>query len=75
MVLGYKVSISDHLILAAEIGARYTFSDELDGSVPDSPGLIEDFSFGNLNNNDWYTFTGITLTYSFGRNPCWCPTD
>ena len=75
MVLGYKISISDHLILAAEIGARYTFSDELDGSVPDSPGLIENFSFGNLNNNDWYTFTGITLTYSFGRNPCWCPTD
>lgn len=72
MVLGYKFTLTDHLIFAAEIGARYTFSDELDGSVPDGTNLIEAFSFGNLNNNDWYTFTGITLTYTFGRKPCYC---
>ncbi len=71
MVVGFKFSISDHFILAAEIGARYTFTDEIDGSVPDSQGL-EDFRFGNLNNNDWYTFTGVTLTYTFGRRPCYC---
>ena len=29
MALGYKTNISNHLILAAEIGARYTFSDEI----------------------------------------------
>ncbi|MBC2846283.1 DUF6089 family protein [Winogradskyella flava] len=71
MVLGYKSNISNHLILAAEIGARYTFSDELDGSVPDAD-YREQFSFGNTNSNDWYVFTGITLTYTFGRRPCYC---
>ncbi|APY08775.1 hypothetical protein BWZ20_10870 [Winogradskyella sp. J14-2] len=71
MVLGYKTNISNHLVLAAEIGARYTFSDELDGSVPDSE-LREQLSFGNTNSNDWYVFSGITLTYTFGRRPCYC---
>jgi hypothetical protein len=71
MVLGYKTNISNHLVLAAEIGARYTFSDELDGSVPDSKDR-ESLSFGNTNSNDWYVFSGITLTYTFGRRPCYC---
>ncbi len=71
MVLGYKTNITNHLVLAAEIGARYTFSDELDGSVPDAE-FREQFSFGNTNSNDWYVFTGITLTYTFGRRPCYC---
>ncbi|WP_243473072.1 MULTISPECIES: DUF6089 family protein [Winogradskyella] len=71
MVLGYKTNISNHLVLAAEIGARYTFSDELDGSVPDNE-FREQLSFGNTNSNDWYVFSGITLTYTFGRRPCYC---
>ncbi|MGY0393473.1 type IX secretion system protein PorG [Bizionia sp. KMM 8389] len=71
MLLGFKTNILGNFIIAAEIGARYTFSDELDGSVPDydsdSPA-----KFGNTNNNDWYMFTGITLTYTFGKKPCFC---
>lgn len=69
--LGYKAAIFDNWILAAEIGARFTFSDELDGSVPDSE-FRQNLAFGNTNNNDWYMFTGLTLTYTFGRNPCYC---
>jgi len=72
MVLGYKMAVADHFVLALEVGARYTFTDEIDGSVPDTKENIELLSFGNVNNNDWYTFTGITLTYTFGRNPCYC---
>lgn len=71
MVLGYKTNISNHLVLGAEIGARYTFTDEIDGSVPDAE-FRERFSFGNTNSNDWYVFTGFTLTYTFGRRPCYC---
>ena len=71
-VIGYKTTLADNIILAFEIGARYTFSDELDGSTPDTKTLIADQSFGNINNNDWYMFTGVTLTYTFGRNPCFC---
>ena len=71
MALGYKAKMNSQLVLAAEIGARYTFSDELDGSVPDSVER-ESLSFGNTNSNDWYVFSGITLTYTFGRRPCYC---
>jgi hypothetical protein len=71
MVLGYKTTTANNLILALEIGARYTFTDEIDGSVPDA-SYREQFSFGNTNSNDWYVFTGITLTYTFGEKPCYC---
>ena len=71
IVLGYKTTFTDRLIAAFEVGARYTFTDEIDGSVPDAEEL-EQFSFGNVNNNDWYVFTGMTLTFTFGRKPCEC---
>ncbi len=71
MVLGVKSNITNHVILGFEIGARYTFSDEIDGSVPD--GDFEDqVGIGNTNSNDWYVFTGFTLTYTFGQRPCYC---
>jgi hypothetical protein len=56
-----------------EIGARYTFTDNLDGSNPDT-GLAnnESLKFGNINSDDWYVFTGMTLTFTFGRQPCYC---
>lgn len=72
MVLGFKSTMVDGLVIAAEIGVRYTFSDKIDGSVPDSPSRKANYSFGNLNSNDWYVFSGITLTYSFGEKPCYC---
>ena len=54
------------------MGARYTFSDEIDGSEPDAQELKEIVRFGNFNNNEWYVFSGLTLTYTFGRKPCYC---
>ena len=71
MVLGVKTTVLDSFILGLEVGARYTFSDELDGSVP-SASFRQDLSFGNTNSNDWYVFTGFTLTYTFGVKPCYC---
>lgn len=71
IVLGIKGKITHHLVLGFEVGARYTFSDELDGSVPDTPNRAP-LSFGNINSNDWYVFTGVTLTYTFGQRPCFC---
>lgn len=71
MVLGFKMRLIDNFVLGMEVGARYTFSDEIDGSEPDAD-FRQQFRFGNINNNDWYTFTGITLTYTFGQNPCYC---
>lgn len=72
MTLGFKTTITEKFIFAVEIGARYTFTDELDGSMPDTKVFIDNFGIGNTNNNDWYVFTGATLTYTFGRKPCYC---
>lgn len=71
IILGLKSNISRHFVLAAEIGARYTFTDNIDGSNSEDDSFANN-RFGNLNNNDWYVFTGATLTYTFGQKPCYC---
>ena len=70
MVLGLKYRIFEKFILSFEIGARYTFSDKIDGSISYNENI--NFTFGNKNNNDWYMFSGFNLTYTFGRQPCYC---
>lgn len=73
MVVGYKITLGRYMVLGAEIGARYTFTDNLDGSNPKGEkGSDPNLKFGNINNNDWYVFTGINLTVMFGRKPCYC---
>ncbi|TRO64203.1 DUF6089 family protein [Christiangramia sabulilitoris] len=74
MVMGYKEAVTEHIIGAFEIGARYTLTDNLDGSWPSEYlGRREpNAEFGNRNTNDWYVFTGITFTFTFGRKPCYC---
>ncbi len=71
MTLGIKARILPHLVLAVESGARYSFADDLDGSNPKNSNLASQ-QFGNLNSKDWYVFTGLTLTYTFGNKPCYC---
>lgn len=71
MTVGIKTRLYRNFVLGAEIGARYTFTDNLDGSNPRNNNL-EVYRFGNLNSKDWYVFSGITLTYTFGQNPCFC---
>lgn len=73
IVVGFKANIGRNAMAGIEIGARYTFTDNLDGSNP-TKGLADDQSlkFGNTNSDDWYVFTGITVTFAFGRKPCYC---
>lgn len=71
MTVGIKTKIAQQLILGVEVGARYTFTDNLDGSNPKNENF-ETLKFGNLNSKDWYVFSGVTLTYTFGKNPCFC---
>ncbi|MEA1784706.1 DUF6089 family protein [Arenibacter sp. GZD96] len=70
MVVGFKIRLNTFFILGAEIGARYTFTDNLDASNPENSNF-EDFKFGNIFSDDWYVFSGITLTYTFGKKPCY----
>lgn len=69
MTVGAKARINQFLVLGAEIGARYTFTDNLDASNPEGSNF-QQFRFGNIFSDDWYVFSGITLTYTFGRKPC-----
>lgn len=72
MTVGFKYRISQLFILGAEIGARYTFTDNLDGSNPTKSTVAQQINpaFGNIFSDDWYVFSGITFTYTFGRKPC-----
>lgn len=73
MVVGFKTQLARSFRLAFEVGARYTFTDNIDGSDPNRELKDrEDLKFGNLNNNDWYVYSGLILTYTFGRKPCFC---
>lgn len=70
--LGYKTRLSNKIILTFEVSGKYTFTDNLDGSTPVKNG---DFNFGGeggLLNNDWYMYSGVMLTYTFGKSPCFC---
>ncbi|MFD1603911.1 DUF6089 family protein [Flavobacterium artemisiae] len=71
IILGIKSNVTPHFVLGIEAGVRYTFTDNIDGSNPDTTNS-NILKFGNLNNNDWYVFSGITLTYTFGQKPCYC---
>ncbi len=79
IVFGVKASIFSKMIIGFEVGARYAFTDNLDGSEPENLNLPNvpntrplDLSFGNNNKNDWYFYNALTLTYTFGRKPCYC---
>jgi hypothetical protein len=71
MTVGVKTNIMGQIILGIEVGARYTFTDNLDGSNPKNK-ILAPLKFGDLNSNDWYVFSGLTLTYTFGNKPCYC---
>jgi len=69
---GYKSKITDFIGYSVEIKARYTFVDDLDYNNFTNTELFQ-YQFGNPNTNDWYFFTGASLTYSFGRPNCSVP--
>ncbi|WKW46463.1 DUF6089 family protein [Myroides sp. JBRI-B21084] len=71
ITLGIKALLNKKMVLSAEIGARYSFTDNLDGNNPAKPSTTI-VAFGNTNSNDWYVFSGISLSYTFGKNPCYC---
>ncbi len=69
LILGVKSNLTSNFVIGLEVGSRFTFADDLDGSLPKNNLGIP---LGNFNNNDWYVFSGLTLTYTFGNKPCFC---
>ncbi len=56
---GVKYSVGKRLGIAAEWRMHKTFTDGLDSNAALPEGQTD------INNNDWFNFTGITLTYKF----------
>ena len=69
MGVGAKFLIGKRLSLSVETVARKTFFDYLDG-ISDGDIFVKDYQFGNPNDNDWYFYSGVSLTYIIYKIPC-----
>ncbi|SMD42673.1 Outer membrane protein beta-barrel domain-containing protein [Aquiflexum balticum DSM 16537] len=80
--IGIKYKLSKKWILAAEFGARATFTDGLDKLYgeepiisrfpdPNNSNTLSGYNYGNYSDKDWYYFLGITISYSFSSVKCY----
>ena len=60
--VGVKFNLVQNLGLALEWNMHKTYTDEIDGLPQTYAG---GYQLSNSNNNDWYSFLGITLNYKF----------
>ena len=49
LILGVKSNLTSNFVVGLEVGSRFTFADDLDGSLPKNSNGIP---FGNFNNKD-----------------------
>ncbi|NRT18469.1 hypothetical protein HNP98_001286 [Hymenobacter sp. 9A] len=62
--VGFKYALSQHFNLGLEVGVRKTFSDQLDNLSDQDPLLV------NAHDNDWYYYSGLSLSYTFYKVRC-----
>ena len=63
--LGFKINVKRNLGLEVEYGVRKTFYDNFDG--------LENMENVWTHNNDWYTFTGVCVTWKIFSKLTECP--
>lgn len=68
--VGVKVNLGQYWVVAAEIQPQFTFTDNIDGSFPNIKKQPMAQKFSTSLSSDWVVFTGISITYAFGRLPC-----
>lgn len=79
--VGVRPTLIDELDLSS--AQPNDFSYVIETGLDSFPGVEEEIKNRNKNiitqrqvgdqsNNDWYVFTGLTLTYTFGRPACFC---
>jgi hypothetical protein len=66
---GFKVNIYKNVGLEAEYGFRKTFYDNFDGLKD----LVAPSDYSWMHNNDWYTFTGVAITWKLLNKLAGCP--
>jgi len=71
MSIGIKYKAAEHFLISLEASANYYFTDDLDGTNSYYGSGYPTIPSTNLNSNDWYTFTSITLIYTFGDLKCY----
>ena len=62
--VGFKYALSQHLNLGLEVGVRKAFTDQLDHLGDQTPLLV------NPHDQDWYYFSGLSLSYTFFKIVC-----
>jgi hypothetical protein len=67
--LGFKINIYKNMGLEAEYGFRKTFYDNFDGLKD----LVAPSDVSRIHNNDWYSFTGIAVSWKINSNLAGCP--
>jgi hypothetical protein len=67
--IGFKINIYKNLGLEAEYGFRKTFYDNFDGLKD----LVAPSDVTWVHNNDWYSFTGIAVTWKIYSKLAGCP--
>jgi len=67
--MGFKISANKNLGIEAEYGFRKTFYDNFDGQSD----FVAAEDHGWIHNNDWYTFTGICVTWKIYNKLAGCP--
>lgn len=69
MAVGLKLSLGKKWSTGLEWDYRYTFNDNLDGVVNPVPSNYKSL----FNNNDWYSYAAVFITYKVFDFPKECP--
>jgi hypothetical protein len=67
---GFKFDFIRNLGLSIDWGVRKTFTDEVDGL---GETYLNGYQLSNSENNDWYSFVGISLNYKILTKRDRCP--
>lgn len=69
MGAGFKYLFQKRYIIGIEAGARKMFFDYLDG-ISDGDVTNKDYQYGNPNDDDWFFYTGLSLSIILYNVPC-----
>jgi hypothetical protein len=81
--VGVKINLSKHIVFGMEWAFRKTFTDMLDNVTGEDLDIysqslvLADYSnmykqYGFINNDDWYSYAAISLSYAFRINAFEC---
>lgn len=67
--IGFKHLIGKRFSIDADMGVRKTFFDLLD-NISDGDLALKNYQYGNPNDNDWYYYVGVSLSFILYEIPC-----